>query len=60
MISFLRNPLGDRIRRDLTERRIDAFAAAGLGEERIRRWAVIRAAWLQHDGEEVAVFRALL
>lgn len=58
--SFLWNPLCSRMRRATTERRIEAFVAAGLDEERIRTWSVIRGAYLRTDEDEVAVLRALL
>ena len=58
--SFLWNPLPYRMKLDVTERRIAAFAAAGLDEERIRQWAVIRGAYLGADADEVPVLRALL
>ena len=58
--SFLWNPLPYRMRPDVTERRIAAFGAAGLDEERIRRWAVIRGAYLGADADEVRVLRALV
>ena len=45
--SFLWNPLSHRMRRDVTERRLAAFAAAGLDEERMRKWTVIRGAYLR-------------
>ena len=45
--SFLWNPLPCRLRIDLLESRIAAFAAAGLDEERMRIWTVIRGAYLQ-------------
>ena len=57
---FLRNPLTYRMKLDVTERRIAAFAAAGLDEERIRQWAVIRAAYLGADDDEASVLRALV
>ena len=44
--SFLWNPLSYRMRLDVTERRIAAFAPAGLDEQRIRAWAVIRGSYL--------------
>jgi streptomycin 6-kinase len=47
--SFLWNPLAYRMRREVTERRIAAFAAAGLDESRIRAWSVIRGAYLGAD-----------
>jgi streptomycin 6-kinase len=58
--SFLRNPLPYRMKLDVTDRRIAAFAAAGLDEERIRRWTVVRGAYLGADADEVPVIRALL
>ena len=58
--SFLRNPLPYRMRLDVTERRIAAFAAAGLDEHRIRAWAVIRGAYLGAADDEARVLRALL
>jgi streptomycin 6-kinase len=58
--SFLWNPLQYRVRRDVTERRIAAFAAAGLNEWRVRRWAVIRGAYLRADPDGVPVLRALV
>ena len=51
--SFLWNPLPYTMRRDVTERRLAAFAAAGLDEERMRRWAVIRGACLLQGRERV-------
>ena len=58
--SFLWNPLPYRMRRDVTERRLAAFAAAGLDEERMRQWAVIRGASLGADADEIEVLRALV
>jgi streptomycin 6-kinase len=58
--SFLWNPIPYRMRRDLTERRLAAFAAAGLDEERMRHWAVIRGAYLGADAAEVEVLRVLV
>jgi streptomycin 6-kinase len=58
--SFLWNPLPYRMRRDVTERRLAAFAAAGLDEARMRRWAVIRGACLARDENESEVLRALV
>jgi streptomycin 6-kinase len=58
--SFLWNPLPYRMKLDVTERRIAAFTAAGLADERIRAWAVIRGAYLGADPDEVPVLRALL
>ena len=50
--SFLWNPLWHRLRRDVTERRLAAFAAAGLDEERMRKWTVIRGAYLRPEEAE--------
>ena len=58
--SFLWNPLQYRMTLDVTERRLAAFAAAGLNEERMRMWSVIRGAYLGADEDEVRVLRALL
>ncbi len=58
--SFLWNPLPYRMKPDVTERRVAAFAAAGLDDERIRLWSVIRGAYLGADPDEVLVLRALL
>ena len=58
--SFLWNPLSYRMRRDTTERRLAAFAAAGLDDERMRAWGVIRGAFLGADEKESALLRALL
>ena len=58
--SFLWNPLQYRMTLDVTERRLAAFAAAGLSEERMRMWSVIRGAYLGADEERVQVLRALV
>jgi streptomycin 6-kinase len=58
--SFLWNPFPRRMRLDVTERRLAAFAASGLDEERMRHWTVIRGAYLGADENEIAVLRALL
>jgi hypothetical protein len=58
--SFLWNPLPYRMRLDLTERRLAAFAATGLDEARMRAWAVIRGSYLGADPDEVEVLRALI
>lgn len=58
--SFLWNPLQCRMTLDVTERRLAAFAAAGLSEERMRMWSVIRGAYLGADEERVQVLRALV
>ena len=53
--SFLWNPMHHRLRRDVTERRLAAFAAAGLDEERMRKWTVIRGVYLRPaETEELA------
>lgn len=56
--SFLWNPLPCRLRIDLLESRLAAFAAAGLDEERMRIWTVIRGAYLQP--QEVDALSVLL
>lgn len=58
--SFLWNPIPYRMRPDVTERRLAAFAAAGLDEERMRTWTVIRGAYLGADPDEIEVIRALV
>jgi streptomycin 6-kinase len=58
--SFLWNPIPHRMRRDVTERRLAAFAAAGLDEGRMRFWGVIRGAYLGADENESEVLRALV
>ena len=58
--SFLWNPISYRMRLDATKRRLAAFAAAGLDEERMRMWAVIRGAYLGADEDEIEVLRALV
>ena len=58
--SFLWNPLPYAMRADVTERRLAAFAAAGLDQERMRAWAVIRGAYLGADPGECDVLRGLL
>jgi streptomycin 6-kinase len=59
---FLWNPVDDgrAISGERTERRLAAFAAAGLDEERMRAWSVIRGAYLAVDGPDVEVLRELL
>jgi len=57
---FLHNPLPYSMRLDVTERRLAAFAAAGLDQERMRFWAVIRGAYLGADRDEREVLQALL
>ena len=58
--SFLWNPLPYRMTLEVTERRLAAFAAAGLDEGRMRAWSVIRGAYLGSDENEARVLRALL
>jgi len=58
--SFLWNPIGYRMRRDVTEQRLAAFAAAGLDDERMRIWSVVRGACLGADATESAVLRGLV
>jgi streptomycin 6-kinase len=43
---FLWNPAGSTMTLESTERRLDAFAAIGLDQERMRAWALIRGAYL--------------
>jgi streptomycin 6-kinase len=58
--SYLVNPLGSHMRRDVTEARLAAFAAAGLDDGRMRAWAVIRGAYLSSNPQHLEVLRALL
>jgi streptomycin 6-kinase len=58
--SFLHNPLDYRMKPETTERRLAAFERSGLDPWRMRAWAVVRAAWLGADANEVAVLRRLL
>jgi streptomycin 6-kinase len=58
--SFLWNPLPYRMQRDVTERRLAAFARAGLDQERMRAWAIIRGSYLGADPDEAEVLRSLL
>ncbi len=57
---FLWNPIPLGIERDVAERRLSAFAAAGLNEDRMRCWALIRGAYLGADDEAARVLRALV
>ena len=57
--SFLWNPLGSTMRLDVSERRLAAFAAEGLDQERMRAWAVIRGAYLGSDENQERVLRSL-
>jgi streptomycin 6-kinase len=50
--SFLWNPLPCRLRVEHLESRLAAFAAAGLDEERMRVWTVIRGSYLQPEDAE--------
>ena len=60
--SFLWNPLDSTVTAERTERRIAAFAAAGLDEARIWAWTVIRGTYLGicDDPGDADVIRALL
>jgi streptomycin 6-kinase len=58
--SFLWNPLPYRMRKDVTERRLAAFAEAGLDQERMRAWAIIRGSYLGADPDDVEVLHSLL
>lgn len=58
--SFLWNPIPYRMRLDVTEQRLAAFAAAGLDEWRMRAWAVIRGSYLGANENEVEVLQALV
>jgi streptomycin 6-kinase len=44
---FLWNPLGSPMTLEETERRLTAFAEAGLDEKRMRAWALIRGGYLE-------------
>ncbi len=44
---FLWNPLGSQMTQEETERRLAAFAEAGLDPTRMRTWALIRGAYLE-------------
>ena len=50
--TFLWNPLPCRVRVEHLESRLAAFVAAGLDEGRIRKWTVIRGAYLQPQEAE--------
>jgi streptomycin 6-kinase len=50
---WLWNPLPCRLRSEHLEARLAAFVAAGLDEERIRKWTVIRGAYLQPQEAEL-------
>jgi streptomycin 6-kinase len=51
--SFLWNPLPPRLRVEHLESRLAAFAAAGLDDERMRAWTVVRGAYLQPQEADV-------
>jgi streptomycin 6-kinase len=58
--TFLRNPISFRmVDRDVIERRIAAFVAAGLDDFKIRAWTAIRLSYLGADVDEVALVRGL-
>jgi streptomycin 6-kinase len=59
--AFLWNPIDNRLE-DVaqTERRIQAFAAVGLDEFRIRAWTVIRGAYLRTGPEYIDPLKALI
>jgi streptomycin 6-kinase len=46
---FLWNPLSSTMTLEQTERRLEAFAAVGLDQARMRAWALIRGAYLTVD-----------
>jgi streptomycin 6-kinase len=46
VVPFLWNPLPIGVRPELLQARLDAFAAAGLDEARMRAWMVIRGSYL--------------
>jgi streptomycin 6-kinase len=61
--SFLWNPIGHRPTHESIERKIAAFAGAGLDAERIRAWAIVRGTYLGlplGPGETEATTRQLL
>ena len=58
--SFLWNPIPYRMDPGVTARRLAAFAGVGLDQERMRKWTVIRGAYLGADENEIGVLRALL
>ena len=58
---FLWNPMSNRLTdSSQTERRIQAFVAAGLEDFRIRAWTVIRGSYLRTGPEYVEPLRALV
>jgi streptomycin 6-kinase len=59
LFSFLRNPLAYRmVDHEGTERRIAAFVAVGLDEQKIRAWTAIRGAYLGLEPDEIALVRS--
>ena len=58
--SFLWNPIPYRMDPRVTARRLAAFAGVGLDQERMRKWTVIRGAYLGADENEIEMLRALL
>jgi streptomycin 6-kinase len=46
VVTLLWNPIGFAVTPEATERRIRTLAAAGLDEQRIRDWAVVRGTYL--------------
>jgi streptomycin 6-kinase len=56
---FLWSPLGSQMTEHETERRLDAFAQAGLDQTRMRHWALIRGAyqcvgdWIGEDAVQI-------
>ena len=58
--SFLWNPLDAPMTPERTERRLAAFAAAGLDQRRMRAWTVIRGTYLVDDEDELGLIRGLV
>ncbi len=56
---FLWNPIGSRMSAETARRRLAAFADAGLDQERMLAWTVIRGACLRVDRGEVEAILAL-
>jgi streptomycin 6-kinase len=62
VVTLLWNPLQAIVTREVVERRIRQFAAAGLDERRVRDWAIIRGTQLGlplDPGEDAATSRQL-
>ncbi len=57
---FLWNPHGHRMALETTERRLAAFADAGLDEGRMRAWFAVRGAYLGADEADSEVIHAVL